>query len=55
MTPPVGTAWAAVVAHCNKLTQAADAYYVNKRGLRRAAKVAKDLRFHEPQGFFKRK
>jgi hypothetical protein len=39
------TSWAAIVAHCNKLTEKADAYYVNRRYEGLAAKFVNDLRF----------
>jgi hypothetical protein len=57
MSPLKGTtAWAAVLAHCQRLTHKSDAYYLGNQRSRRAAGKMKSLRFDRRKAdFFKRK
>lgn len=57
MSPLKGTtAWAAVLAHCQRLTHKSDAYYLGNQRSRSAAGKMKSLRFDRRKAdFFKRK
>lgn len=48
----IGMAWAAIVAHCEKLTE--DTFRRHRAKQVRSAIVVKDLRFSKARAFFKR-